>query len=98
MNPLNISENIRPVSDLKAKASELVQQVNGKSGAVILTKHGRGVAVLLSAEEYEQLQKEAGYWKVVQAIRQGERDIEAGRVISHTDIVAKWIPRVSQKT
>ncbi len=53
MTHLTISRDIRPISDLKAKGSEIVTQVANTGRPVVLTRHGRGVAVVLAVDEYE---------------------------------------------
>ncbi|MCP4656524.1 MAG: type II toxin-antitoxin system Phd/YefM family antitoxin [bacterium] len=42
MVQLQISEDIRPISELKSKGSEIVTQVIEKHRPVVLTRHGRG--------------------------------------------------------
>ena len=49
------SEDVRTVSELKTKASEIVEQVNRSRRPVLLTRRGHGIAVLVELEEYELL-------------------------------------------
>ncbi|MDD5944698.1 MAG: type II toxin-antitoxin system Phd/YefM family antitoxin [Clostridia bacterium] len=46
--------NIRPISDLRNKFTEIESAVNGGE-PVFLTKNGYGSMVLLSLEQYEKL-------------------------------------------
>ena len=55
MATTRFSEDVRAVSDLKTKASEIVEQVSRSRRPVLLTRRGRGVAVLVELEEYELL-------------------------------------------
>ncbi len=46
--------NIRPVSDLRNKYTEIEQDL-ASTNAIFLTKNGYGAAVLMSIEEYRRL-------------------------------------------
>lgn len=91
MPQMTISEDIRPISDLKAKGSEIVTHVTDTQRPVILTRHGRGVAVVLAVEEYERLQRASDDRALIAALREGERDFEDGRVVTHEEMRAKWL-------
>ncbi len=97
MTQLTISRDIRPISDLKAKGSEIVTQA-ANTGPVVLTRHGRGVAVVLAVDEYERLQQAAGRGALVSALREGERDVEAGRVVTQEEMRAKWLAGDSEES
>lgn len=47
---------IVPISDLRNRHTDVLKQL--KNGPVFLTQHGRGSAVLLSLEEWDQLDEE----------------------------------------
>lgn len=47
--------NIRPVSDLRNKFSEIENLVNNQNSPVFLTKNGYGSMVVMSLELYESL-------------------------------------------
>ena len=98
MAQLTISRDIRPISDLKAKGSEIVTQAAKTGRPVVLTRHGRGVDVVLAVNEYERLQQAAERGALVTALREGERDVEAGRVSTHEEMRAKWLPGDSEET
>ncbi len=51
----------------------------------------RGIAVILSVEEYERLQRAAEHGAIVEALRQAERDVAAGHVLTHDEMRAKWL-------
>ena len=90
MAKTQIDEEIRPISDLKGKAGEIVNHVVESGRPVVLTRHGRGVAVVLSVGEYEHLQAAANQLRLIEALREGERAIADGRVASHRDVLAEW--------
>ena len=43
MNAIRLSQDIRPVTDLKAHGAELVRQVTVEGRPVVLSRHGRAV-------------------------------------------------------
>jgi prevent-host-death family protein len=90
MAKTQIDEEIRPISDLKGKAGEIVNHVTQSGRPVVLTRHGRGVAVVLSVGEYEHLQAAANQLRLIEALREGERAIADGRVASQRDVLAQW--------
>ena len=47
--------NIRPVSDLRNKFSEIEETVVNSNSPVFLTKNGHGTMVLMSVEQYSAL-------------------------------------------
>ena len=91
MANLRISEDIRPISELKSKAAEIVQQIGNSGRPVVLTRNGRGVAVMLSVDQYDELQQAATQWRMLEALRQAESELEAGLGVPHAEVAAKWL-------
>jgi prevent-host-death family protein len=98
MTQLTISQDIRPISDLKARGSEIVTQAANTGRPIVLTRHGRGVAVVLAVDDYERLQQAAERGALVAALREGEQDVEAGRTFTHEEMRAKWLAGESEGT
>lgn len=91
MAQLTISQDIHPISSLKSRAGEIVRHASETRRPVVLTRHGRGVAVVLSVQEYERLQRAAEKGALLAALSEGLRDFDEGRVISHQEMRAKWL-------
>lgn len=85
MKATKFSEDIRPISDLKSRAAELVDQARTSHRPILLTRHGRGVAVLLDLEEYESLTERAAF---VEAVEEGARAVREGDVHPHEEAAA----------
>ncbi|MDD2585778.1 MAG: type II toxin-antitoxin system Phd/YefM family antitoxin [Syntrophomonadaceae bacterium] len=79
---MNIKEDIRPISYIKANAAEILAQVNETHRPVYVTQNGEAKAVLLDTESYEKMKKALGILKL---LTQGERDIADGKVLSQED-------------
>ncbi|MCK9391414.1 MAG: type II toxin-antitoxin system Phd/YefM family antitoxin [Syntrophales bacterium] len=73
---MNIIEDIRPVTYLKSKAADLLNQINETHRPVIITQNGEPRAVLQDPESYENMRNAIGMLKL---ISQGETDIRHGR-------------------
>ncbi len=56
MLPVNINEDIKPLSDFRAGLSACIQQVNTTKRPMVITQHGKGVAVLIDIKEFEAMQ------------------------------------------
>ncbi len=80
---MNISTEIKPVTYLKAKAADLLKQINETRRPVIITQNGEPRAVLQDPKSYENMRNAMGILKL---ISQGERDIRKGRVKSQEDV------------
>jgi len=78
-----ISTDIKPVTYLKAKAADLLKQINETHRPVIITQNGEPRAVLQDPKSYENMRNAIGLLKL---ISQGEGDIRNGRVKSQEDV------------
>jgi prevent-host-death family protein len=72
----SISEDIRPITDLKKHTRELLDQVRKTGRPVILTTNGRADAVLLDARTYEKYLKASN---LARLLGPAEADVAAGR-------------------
>ncbi|HEY0512934.1 MAG TPA: type II toxin-antitoxin system Phd/YefM family antitoxin [Thermoanaerobaculia bacterium] len=89
MAKLKLSEDLRPLSDLEADASEIVQQARTTGRPVVITREGRGVAVLLSVEAFEALQTSSDRNEVQRAVDDAEEDIADGNWVENSEVLAK---------
>ncbi|QRK10851.1 type II toxin-antitoxin system Phd/YefM family antitoxin [Archangium violaceum] len=55
MRPLHIPEDLLPIADFKARASEVVRRLREHRRPVVITQSGNPAAVLLSPEEFDRL-------------------------------------------
>jgi len=83
---MNISRDIKPVSYLKAKAADLLKQVNETRRPVIITQNGEPRAVLQDPESYEKMRNAIGLLKIL-AI--SEEEIKNGEVIPNDAVFKK---------
>jgi len=80
---MKISEDISPVTYLKSKAADMLQQINETHRPVIITQNGEPRAVLQDPESYERMKSAIGLLKL---LAQGEEDIRLGRTSEQTEM------------
>lgn len=79
MKPLHVSEDILPIADFKARASEVIRGLREHRRPVVITQSGKPAAVLLSPEEFDRLTYRARF---LDTVGEGLADAEASRVVS----------------
>jgi prevent-host-death family protein len=90
--PLNLAEDVQPISELEAKAADLLRQVQETRRPVVLTESGRSAAVLVDLDTYQNLLEEV---ELLRDVHQGLADAEAGRVTAHEEARARLLSRYS---
>ena len=93
---MKTTEDIRPISYMKACAADLLNQVNSTHRAVVITQSGRARAILQDPVTYEQTRSAIGMLKL---LVQGEQDVRAGRLHKQTEVFSRIEKRLAaQKT
>ncbi|WP_300671018.1 type II toxin-antitoxin system Phd/YefM family antitoxin [Desulfoluna sp.] len=57
MQRLKIDQDIKPLSEVRTGIATFIKQIHNTKRPVIITQHGKSVAVLLGALEYEAMQE-----------------------------------------
>jgi antitoxin YefM len=83
---LKLSEDLRPVSELKTQPADVLRHAERTGRPVVLTRHGKGVAVLLSLEAFEELESAARRADLVLAVQEAERAYASQAVVDHQDV------------
>ena len=77
------------LKELRPDLPRVIEQVDRKLDRFVITKRGRPVAVLLSADDYESLMETLDILadpKASASLRRGETDIRSGRTRSWGDV------------
>lgn len=85
MRPLRLDEDIRPLSEFRAGVAGFVRRVSETRRPLVLTQHGRGVAVLLDVREFEALRERLA---LLEDIAAAEDHVAAGRLTEHGTAMA----------
>jgi antitoxin YefM len=83
---VNLESDIKPVSEFRANAAGLIDQVRSSGRPLVLTQRGHSAAVLLDVAEYERLLSEI---ELLRDVREAEDQIAAGAVLSNRDAKAE---------
>ena len=82
---MNISRDIKPVTYLKSRASDLLKQINETHRPVVITQNGEPRAVLQDPESYENMRNAIGLLKLISL---GEEDLKGGKSKSQEEVFA----------
>jgi len=93
MQRLKIDQDIKPLSEVRISIANYIKQVRDTKRPVIITQHGKGVAVLLDASEYENMQERI---ELLTDVQMSLGQIANGQGISHED-ARKMVLRRVQK-
>lgn len=76
---MKYSDQIKPISYLKAHAADVVRELTERREPMIITQNGEARLVIQDVESYEQTQQTLALLKVLAL---GNQQIEARRVVS----------------
>lgn len=83
---LNLANDIRPISYIKAHSAEILKQVEDKKNPIVITQNGEAKAVLMDINSYQNIIDSINLMKIISI---GENDIVNGRFISHEELDKK---------
>ncbi|MEM1178685.1 MAG: type II toxin-antitoxin system Phd/YefM family antitoxin [Acidobacteriota bacterium] len=85
MKPLQISQDIIPLSKFKSQASQIFQKLNDENRPVVVTQNGQPAAVLITPEEFDRLQERDRF---LLAVGEGLSDSEVGNHVDDETMAA----------
>ena len=88
MQRLHLDKYIKPLSEFRANAATLVQQVQETKRPLVLTRRGHSAALVLDVTEFERL---IGEIELLRDIRRAERQLENGDGIPHEEARARMM-------
>ncbi|TMG49459.1 MAG: type II toxin-antitoxin system Phd/YefM family antitoxin [Chloroflexi bacterium] len=78
-----------PLSEVKARLSKLVDEVESRDERIVITRRGRPTAVLVSTDDLDSWQETLEITSdrtLLAEIRRGIRQIERGQTVSYEDV------------
>ena len=91
MQKYKIDQDIRPLSEVRNGMATFIKQVHDTKRPVVITQHGKGVAVLIDAHEFEAMQEKIELLSDIQ-ISLGQ--LEKGAGISNEKAKDKVLKRI----
>ena len=83
---MTLSDRIRPISYLKAHASEIVRTLGDRGEPLVITQNGEAKAILQDIDSFEKTQETMALLKMLAL---GNRQIDAGQVQPAADAIAR---------
>ena len=91
MQNLKIDQDIRPMSEVRNGMASFIKQVHDTKRPLIITQHGKGVAVLIDAREYEAMQEKI---ELLSDIQTSLKQLDNGAGVSHKEAKNKVLNRM----
>jgi prevent-host-death family protein len=83
---MKLSNQIRPISYLKAHTAEIVRNLSKQQEPLVITQNGKAKVVIQSIESYEQTQQTLALLKILSL---GIRQIEEGKALPAEDVIER---------
>lgn len=83
------ASDVVPISEARARLTELAEDVVGRGAEKLLTKNGASYVALVDARKldyYHALEEEHAGLVLVQAALEGLEDLDAGRVLDEAEL------------
>ena len=80
---MKYSETVKPISYLKANASEIIRNLSEKQQTLIITQNGEAKAIVQDIKAYEELQESLALLKI---LAQSTSDIQKGDLKPANDV------------
>jgi len=93
MQRLKIDEDIKPLSDVRIGIASFIKQVRNTKRPLIITQHGKGVAVLLDVSEYEAMQEKL---ELLTDVQTSLSQLENAQGVAHEDAKEKVLKKIQQ--
>jgi prevent-host-death family protein len=84
---VKFSQDVVPVTTMKANPAKVIQQVTEAHRPVLLTSRGKGVAIVQSIADYEDQAEERAFMK---AVVEGLKEVEKGKTLSVAEAKLKF--------
>lgn len=92
MQRLHLDEDIKPLSEFRANAATLVQNLRQTKRPLVLTQRGRSTAVVLDVAEYERLLDEL---ELARDVGVAETQLTEGQGMTHDEARARVLARLA---
>ena len=80
---MNLSSDIKPISYLKSKTAEVINEASENKRAIIITQNGEAKVVIQDIKTYENMQNSINLLKL---IVQSENDIENKNIVNQEEM------------
>jgi prevent-host-death family protein len=82
MKRIDLNKDIRPLSEFRANAAALIEQVRSTKRPLVITQHGKSSAVIVDVHEYQALLDKL---ELLEEIQIAESQIQSGLGVEHDE-------------
>jgi prevent-host-death family protein len=90
---IELDKDVKPISEFRANATTLIDQVNKTKRPLVITQHGKSSAVLLDVREYESLLDRL---ELLTDIADAEEDIKNQRLLTTEKVKEKLLSKTGR--
>ena len=83
---MSLSQQIKPISYLKAHAAEVIKRLRENHETMIITQNGEATVILQDIESYERTQQSLALLKILAL---GNKQIENGRTETASSVIKR---------
>lgn len=83
---MKLSENIKPISYLKANAAEVIEKLKSDHQPMVITQNGEAAMVVQSVADYEQTQETLSLLKM---LAQSQQAFAEGKTVSSEEAFSR---------
>ena len=80
---INLAEDIKPISYIKANTAKILKQIEEKNNPLIITQNGKAKAVLMDVRQYQRIMESINLLKILSI---GENDIKNQRIYTQEEL------------
>ncbi len=89
-----MSTPVISLSDFKARASQLLEEINSSQRPIVITQNGAATAVVQDYEAYQRMQDSIA---LLRLMVQGEADIKEGRLTPQREVFSSVRKRLKER-
>ena len=93
MQRLKLDQDIRPMSEFRTGIASFLKQVHDTKRPLVITQHGKGVAVLIDVAEYEAMQEKI---ELLEDVQTSTAQIDAGAGVEHNKAKTAILGRIEK--
>lgn len=87
---------IRSLADVKAHLSEIVDLVESQHERVVITRHGKPAAIIMSPDDLEGIEETLDIFATpgaLEEIRAADAEVRAGNYVTAAELRAKYLKK-----
>lgn len=92
MQRIRVNEDIRPLSEVRTGIAQFIKHIQETKRPLVITQHGKGVAVLVGVDEFEAMQDTI---ELLMDVHASVQQIDSGQGVEHAEALRRVLQRVA---